>query len=266
MSNLQRPQIARLSAALGSSTTATPRLRPQSSMMGHQSSLSESHTALYLATASPAGAGPRSISPRLQDRKSLTFTPEHAGPSIGALRLPRFDSPAGVTPVRRRGNISPSAHHPAMDGWKFPGANATPTRPPPINTNNLPGNFSTPVGPRHGSGQNDTAQTQQGPEDGITPQLLWPATALPPPLAPALFPCSPATNTPEFLRRHASPAALPPHSGLRLGVLLGSGDDVEMEDGESTLHGHGHDAYGGMEDGTTGYLPVYLGSERYGWN
>ena len=60
---------------------------------------------------------------------------------------------------------------------------------------------------------------------------------------------------------------------------MGSGDDVDMDD--ETIHGHGHGmeqdqaygesygdgegAYGGM-DPSTGYLPVYLGTERYGWN
>jgi hypothetical protein len=42
----------------------------------HQSSLSESHTALYLATASPVQSGRRSASPKLRARQSLTFTPE----------------------------------------------------------------------------------------------------------------------------------------------------------------------------------------------
>jgi len=233
----------------------TPRRQPPNMISGHQSSLSESHTALYLATASPAAASSqRSLSPQpLAVRKSLTFTPDKAGPSIGALRPPRFDSP-GVTPSRRRGNNSPSVHHPTMDGWKFPSSTsnaATPTKPPPINTTNLPGNFATPVGSRHG----DNAAPQ--PEASISPHLLWPATSLPPPLAPALFPSSPAMNTPEMLsgrtRMDLAPG-VPPYSGITLGELMGSGDDIEMggegEDAESTVHGHGH--------AETGYLPVYL--------
>lgn len=211
--------------------------------MGHQSSLSESHTALYLATASPAGPGRRSISPKLQARTSLTFTPDKAGPSIGALRPPRFDSPGGATPSRRRGNNSPGMFHPTMDGWKFPTTgsnNATPTRPPPINTTNLPGNFATPVNSRH---------------HAISPQLLWHASSLPPPLAPALFPSSPAVHTPDFAG-HADLPLTTPHSGLRLGVLLGSGDDVEMDD-DSTAHGHEALPAG------TGYLPVFLQAEGF---
>lgn len=257
-------------AAFAGQTQGTPPLRP-SSMMGHQSSLSESHTALYLATASPAGPGRRSMSPRLQARKSLTFTPDKAGPSIGVMRHPRFDSPSGATPSRRRGNFSPSAFHPTMDGWKFPTASsnaATPTRPPPINTSNFPGNFSTPIGIRRGQAF-DVADTM-GQRDvepcHLSPQLLWPPSAFPPPLAPALFPSSPALNTPGFGGRPLPPASsMPPHSGLRLGVLLGSGDaDVEMDDDDSTAHGH---AMIGQHMGE-GFLPVYLEGEglRPGYN
>ena len=233
----------------------TPRRQPPSMISGHQSSLSESHTALYLATASPAAASTkRSLSPQpLAVRKSLTFTPDKAGPSIGALRPPRFDSP-GVTPSRRRGNNSPSIHHPTMDGWKFPSTTsnaATPTRPPPIDTTNIPGNFATPVGPRQG----DVVAPQ--PVSSISPQLLWPVASLPPPLAPALFPSSPAMNTPEMLSgrtRMGAGAGMPPYSGITLGELMGSGDDIEMggegDDAESTAHGHG--------SAETGYVPVFL--------
>jgi hypothetical protein len=117
-----------------------------------------------------------------------------------------------------------------MTGWKFPTSNAaTPTRPPPIDTANLPVNFATPT------------------RRGHSPRMLWPPQDLPPPLAPALFPSSPAMNTPEFMiGRNMMEGAAPPHSGVRLGDLLGSGEDVDMDD-DSTI---GHEG--------SGYLPVYF--------
>ena len=238
--------------------------RPTSIVGMHQSSLSESHTALYLATASPAGPGRRSVSPKLQARKSLTFTPDKAGPSIDKLRPSfRFDTPAGSTPIRRRGNLSPSAHHPTMDHWRFPAANAnngsnsaTPTRLAPINTTNLPGGFATPV---H-QGEHQLRETER---EGIPPQLLWPPSSLPHPLAPALFPTSPAVNTtPDFHHTqntlgHLTPSSSrPSHTGLRLGVLFGSGEvDVDMDDDEEDSLVNGHDS--------TTYLPVFLEAEEF---
>ena len=242
----------------------TPPKRPPSMIGLHQSSLSESHTALYLATASPANnTNRRSASPCFQARKSLTFTPEHAGPSIGStIRFNQSTPSAGSTPSsssRRRGHFSPSAQHPAMDHWRFPtacGSNtATPTRPPPINTANLPGSFVTPVHNR---------RAYPGGHQ-ISPQLLWPATNLPPPLAPALFPSSPAANaTPESFHTRArnvgagTPSANTERSGLRLGVLLGSpGNLMDMDDDDdSTTHGHRIDTTAEREGGR--YFPVYL--------
>ncbi|WVQ84391.1 hypothetical protein IAT38_006543 [Cryptococcus sp. DSM 104549] len=135
-----------------------PRGRPPSLMGLHQSSLSESHTALYLATASPITADRRTASPQLEARRSLTFNADAAGPSINfelggslptsgtrgtglaghrppSLALPprgfEASSPA-VTPMGRRftHNRTPQAIHPAMDNWRFPSPMtvATPTR------------------------------------------------------------------------------------------------------------------------------------------
>ncbi|KAK4683557.1 hypothetical protein P7C73_g6687, partial [Tremellales sp. Uapishka_1] len=122
-----------------------PQARRPPSLVGlHQSSLSESHTALYLATASPIASttGRRSASPNLQARRSLTFTPTAAGPAFN------LNPPAGAfhehTPQRRRGNVTPSALRPAMDAWRFPspmgtGSNlATPTKPVPASSELTP--------------------------------------------------------------------------------------------------------------------------------
>ena len=247
--------------------------RPPSIIGMHQASLSESHTALYLATASPVKANRRSASPKLQARQSITFTPD-AGPSIFNLPIPshRSDSSMGngsLTPNRRRLNLTP-AHHPAMKQWRFPAsggygsATATPTRPT---------HLALPV-----------QEQILGPNDRVQPHLLWPP---PPNLQPSLFPSSPAVDTPEtytqtrrgihsslaFPTTECSPEMiLPPNSGLRLGELLGSGHgggaqvsdgmDVEMEEADtddwSTAHGHG-DARG--RRGT--YLPVFLEAEGF---
>ncbi|ORX37130.1 hypothetical protein BD324DRAFT_427794 [Kockovaella imperatae] len=261
--------------------------RPASFVGGHHSSLSESHTALYLATASPARHNlhpfelmtgvpdRRSASPKLQARRSLTFTPEADGPSISTLpsHPAMRDSFNALTPSKRRGNISPSAFHPSMDGWRFPssvgssrarsasgnmslGSNtATPTRPPPINTNVPNPSLCTPSHSRTRRSPTERAETPGGPV------LLWPANGglpiPPPPLAPALFPCSPANATPDFAPQHIAPVGGVPGSGLRLGNLLldeeDDDDDVDMED-SSTAHGHG---------GERGYLPVFLEAEGF---
>lgn len=92
------------------------------SLYAHQPSLSESHSALYLATASPVSKTQRhrrSASPMLSVRRSLTFNSDAAGPALPD----RFDSP-GLTPVRRK-HLTPNAHHPPMQGWRFPTATAT---------------------------------------------------------------------------------------------------------------------------------------------
>ena len=229
--------------------------RPPSAVGQHQSSLSESHTALYLATASPHRPSRRSASPKLKIRKSLSFNPEVAGPTIlnGHLLAGGVsaDSPAHLTPSRRRLNISPTAYHPTIDHWRFPsgsgsGSNAaTPTRPTIQEQPSDPNQYETPVRPR---------PTVAGGR--IEPQLLWPPPA--PPLAPALFPSSPAASTPDFpsFSRSMHNATTPTGSGLRLGVLMGSTDegmeiDGEDEDDGSTTHVQGT------------YLPVYLEAEGF---
>ncbi|WWC62896.1 uncharacterized protein I303_105494 [Kwoniella dejecticola CBS 10117] len=251
--------------------------RPPSLIGLHQSSLSESHTALYLATASPVAPGPgrRSASPKLEYRKSITFTPDAAGPSISFdLPAPRrmFESPSGtITPMgRRRLNLTPQAVHPSMNGWRFPAGNggsnmATPTR------------SSQPQFPPH-------SQPQIEVDSSIEPTLLWPSQ--PPNLQPALFPCSPAVETPEYQgmsrlagqmdNRDSQLSA--PGSGMRLGELLGSGNgdgsgpgdngDVDMvvevegeeeeDDAESTEQGHS-----AMGARMMGYLPVFLEAEGF---
>lgn len=236
-----------------------PQRPPSAFTYGHSASLSESHTALYLATASPESATRQSASPpKLKARNSMTFTPEAAGPiippflgesiSIGP-SLGMGISP-NMTPSRRRPNGSPGAHHPAMSGWKFPSANmnangngngtghsdtATPTKLS-IDTQNLSlgqVQLRTPTRSRSRS----HGQPQIGPGEA-RPQLLWPPN---PTFAPSQFPTSPAHAHSHGQRaRRVSP----PDSGLRLGVLLGLGEegmdmDMGMDvDDASTAHGH----------------------------
>ena len=230
--------------------------RPPSLMTLHHSSLSESHTALYLATASPV-SGRRSASPKLTARKSLTFSPDHAGPIIP--QQGRFDSPASgsmnFTPSRRLINCTPQ-HHPAMDKWRFPAPGGTPSRSM---------SSDTPVKPRLQINTNAAQlrpHTTHSPKDLPRPSLLWP----PPALGDSLFPSSPA-GTPDVdatrrvpPRSTSEPDVVAPHSGMRLGVLLGSGEgsseamDVDDEvdgDDDSTAHGHGT------------YLPVFLEAEGF---
>ena len=285
---------AALAGGMGGAQTPLRGPIPGGVISGHQSSLSESHTALYLATASPAGPERRSASPKLQARKSLTFTPDKAGPSIGALRPPRFESPViGNTPSRRRvGLNSPSLHHPTMDGWKFPtssSAAVTPTRPPPINTTNLPNNFITPTG--NHAPYKDHARRQSRPRAGSEesappPQLLWPVASvasqpIQPPLAPALFPDSPMLDsTPSYNNRAREQAQeLTLGSGVRLGGLLGnrpnsgSAMDVDMEAGSdehffANPHGFGQTL---LRDryltpyGQVNQAERYLSSGSYPW-
>lgn len=237
--------------------------RPPSLVGLHQSSLSESHTALYLATASPVQSARRSASPHLKPRNSIAFSPDIAGPIIEKplFSLPgaRFDSPANLTPSGRRHNISPTAHHPAMDNWRFPsgttsgGDMATPTRPVAFSQPAKRNAYETPVRPR------PTINTNLAANERIEPQLLWPPPA--PPLAPALFPSSPATSTPDFPSISSTHDGIPPNSGVRLGVLLGSmspdeGMDVDDDDDASTAHGHG-------QGGTGTFLPVFLEAEGF---
>jgi hypothetical protein len=229
----------------------------------HQSSLSESHTALYLATASPMAPSRRSASPMLHSRNSLTFTPQAAGPAInGAGLIGRFDSPNVSTPSRRRPGVSPTASYNTMDGWRFPGSGSG---------TGFGGTIS-PRGPQPTSAPIPADRANAN----IPPHLLWPSQPL--------FPQSPGIDTPQFLSAlHARPNPLPnlaipnsgpsdfhpPQSGMRLGVLLGSGEDaedVEMDmdegDDESTAHGHGHG--GNVFNGGGGeYLPVFLEAEGF---
>ena len=225
----------------------------------HQSSLSESHTALYLATASPITSGRRSASPKLHARQSITFSPEIAGPIIGnaLLSLSRFDSPNNLTPSRRRPNTSPTAHRPAIDNWRFPSNSGmasdltTPTRPMPRTQLAHQNTYETPV--RAAATSNANANTR------IEPQLLWPPLA--PPLAPALFPSSPATSTPDFASMTpAQTRVTAPNSGVRLGVLFGSmspdeGMDVDADDQAAIASAHGR------VRGT--YFPVFLEAEGF---
>ncbi|KAL1405832.1 hypothetical protein Q8F55_007510 [Vanrija albida] len=207
------------------------------SVYAHQSSLSESHTALYLATASPvsapkSGRHRRSASPNLSQRRSISFTPQNAGPALPRPLRNRFDSP-GVTPVRLK-HLTPNAHHPAMNNWRFP---------------------------THSS--DDDTPTRQGFSSGVTVvpdlpltterRMLWEhgADVAPADLAPALFPATSSPGSPAFAPRSRravyipddfspSPAPSerggtfsPPDSALRLGALLGSGND--SDDDESGL-------------------------------
>lgn len=252
---------------------------PPPFVYGHSASLSESHTALYLATASPeTETTTRSASPpKMKARNSMSFTPEAAGPIIAG-------NPAwlgsDLTPSRRRPGHSPSAHHPTMSGWKFPNyANfnnngtsqsnmVTPTKLT-IDTQAL-GNLRTPT------------STSQRPHPNTRPQLLWPPNA--PGLAPSHFPSSagsgsrnsiisvnmdgPGSDTdqlassptvqmnqnqnqnqgqrPQRQRRRQGPTpreVTPPNSGLRLGVLLGSGAEeggMDLDEGSPVLGGPGH--------------------------
>ncbi|ORY22034.1 hypothetical protein BCR39DRAFT_393632 [Naematelia encephala] len=215
-----------------------PRRNRPPSMMGlHLSSLSESHTALYLATASPTTtttgtsttATRRSASPKLETRRSLTFDPNDI-PALIPPSISRYDSP-NLTPSRRRfANTSTTTHHPTMDGWKFP---------------STPSSSSS----RHQSGYDtNNATTTPTPvrisEAAPGPLLLWPGSR-PPPLAPALFPSSPGMNT------------TPVSTGMRLGVMLDSSSTEEDEAMDVD------DADGDGDDGRTGYLPVFLEAEGF---
>ncbi|WVQ73310.1 hypothetical protein IAR50_002878 [Cryptococcus sp. DSM 104548] len=180
--SLSQSALAPLSPALPA--------RPASLVSMHQSSLSESHTALYLATASPSTSTRRSASPMLETRRSLTFDADSAGPSInfdfaspmaggrpGSLVMPPrgFEASPLLTPVNRRftHTRTPQAIHPSMDGWRFPSpshAHATPTRPTHAREPETPlqiGRESSSAG------------------KGIQPALLWPPAGQN--LEPALF-------------------------------------------------------------------------------
>lgn len=198
------------------------------SMYAHASSLSESHTALYLATASPVApqAKPRyrrSASPKLSVRRSITFSPQAAGPALGGPPpRARFDSP-GLTPVRRK-HLTPTAHHPPMEGWRFPTASSSAV---------------TPTNARH------TASHSQVPDlyaPDVRPQLLWPQPSHgdngPP--AAQLLERSASHSSPSSLAPRYSPddeLFQPPSSALRLGMLMNSDCDDMDSDDASTVRG-----------------------------
>ncbi|WVO17239.1 hypothetical protein L204_104931 [Cryptococcus depauperatus] len=180
--------------------------RPPSFM--HQSSLSESHTALYLATASPLATTRRSASPQLMIRQSLTFHPDIAGPSINlpdshdqsahlAPPLRGFDANSPmVTPMSRRSthNRTPQVIHPPIDGWRFPSpmSVATPTRPVYTLTSERPlkGLGSNSLGIDYGEGKSGEC---------IGPVLLWPPQRTESSnLQPSPFPESPAPISRNF--------------------------------------------------------------------
>jgi len=176
-----------------------------SSSFAHQASLSESHTALYLATASPvqssqSDSNRRSASPQLSLRRSLVFTPSHAGPALPPSPR-RYDSPS------RRKPMTPTTHHPDMDAWRFP-----------------------------------TAEFDDDYEMPEPTGLLWPQGSSRR-LGQSAFPTSQASmNLAELA---SSRTIVPPRSGVRLNMLLsGNGEDdldidmaSEVSDDRSTVRG-----------------------------
>lgn len=235
----------------------TPAYQPQrgprqSSLFSmHQSSLSESHTALYLATASPAAAETRSASPRLEARRSLVFTADSAGPSINvdtehlsagipSLTLPSRNSEANspmVTPMNRRfaQNRTPKAIHPSMDGWRFPSPmNAvTPTRGARQHVQDTPLPMMEESRGIHGMGQNRCPSPER-----IAPALLWPPQSPSRPnssrlnLAPSLFPSSPVG-----IPQSAKPLLQVEHNDMARSNKEDDIMDVEMSGSPS---GHGN--------------------------
>ena len=213
----------------------------------------------------------------------MSFTPEAAGPIIAG--NPSWLG-SDLTPSRRRPGHSPSAHHPTMSGWKFPNyANfnsnnqsnmATPTKLT-IDTQAL-GNLRTPT------------STSQRPHPNTRPQLLWPPNA--PGLAPSHFPSSARSRDsiisvnmdaeqdqvttsptvqigqrPQRQRRRQAPIpreVTPPNSGLRLGVLLGSGSGsgeeggMDLDEGSPVLGGGSYVNQHGFGYGFGMGRPVYL--------
>lgn len=189
--------------------------RPSSQFTAHQTSLSESHTALYLATASPLKTSTssdrvrRSASPELSLRRSIVFTPSLAGPILPPSPPSHADSPA--TPSRRKNAILQNS----ISGWRFP----------------KPG-FETPT--RSDFGMADDI------DDDFEPACLWPEDNNS--LGPSALT---ATRSTMNLRDLTGSTRTPPRSGIRLGMLLGSSIDedvdVDMEsefsDDRSTVRG-----------------------------
>jgi len=281
----------RKSMSMASKPQVVP--QPPPFTYGHSASLSESHTALYMATASPE-TETRSASPaRMKARNSMTFTPEAAGPVISG--GPSWLGP-DLTPSRRRPgqSHSPSTHHPTISGWKFPAYNgtSTPTKLS-IDTQAL----RTPT------------SSSQRPHPN-TRQLLWPPNAG---LAPSHFPSSAGsrgsiisinmdgggTGTPSRSteidnslissptvqgqvqaqaqvqsqrqaqgqrrqrQRQAPREVTPPNSGLRLGVLLGSSGGGGPEEGMDLDDHQVHSAVDADPMSTIGHAFEYgFGSGR----
>ncbi|CAK9785215.1 hypothetical protein CC85DRAFT_82047 [Cutaneotrichosporon oleaginosum] len=219
------------------------------SMYAHTSSLSESHTALYLATASPVPPSHkprhrRSASPKLSVRRSITFTPQNAGPALPRAPRSRIDSP-GLTPVRRK-HLTPTAHHPPMEGWRFPTAssNATPTN----------ARFSSTMGDAPELYRSSESTVEESLSAG--PQLLWPQATRNPGVE---------HTTAQRLERnlnHYSPddeLFQPPSSSLRLGMLMNSDTDDMDSDDASTVRGS---IRGSMRDSFLAPIPPFT---RRGW-
>lgn len=257
--------------------------------LGHQTSLSESHTQLLQLSASPSNSQMRSASPA---RRSLTFTPTSAYPAF--LAAPQYQKPVAtasptltVTPPRRyRRPVnptppSPTMHHPAMGHWRFP-ASASQASFTAVDA--AGSSAATPTRRDIATPTKTVKLSQMESHNQCPTALLWP----PPNLQPSLFPQSPAGDTPEVGRfgrpRSATTTAVevdrrgarghkqgfstshlsPPRSGLRLGVLCGSGngsgsgsdEDVDMDADQDEIN-EGMEGIGRA----MGMLPVYMEDE-----
>lgn len=215
------------------------RSRPMSNLAAHASSLSESHTALYLATASPVASPPpassskkdlrRSASPKLHIRRSISFTPQAAGPALAAPPRSRYNDSPGLTPVRRS---KTDALRATIDAWRFPTSSSSPAvleieGTTPTATSRL----AEPQTPIH-----------------FRPSLLWPQSHQVPEEpefeTEAASPNSPSfgMNLPRHQRSTSNKSMSPPRSSRRLGALLGlsgSASDMDMDepDDANTLRG-----------------------------
>lgn len=216
------------------------------SMYAHTSSLSESHTALYLATASPVAPchkprHRRSASPKLSIRRSITFSPQTAGPALPRAPRSRVDSP-GLTPVRRK-LLTPAAHHPPMEGWRFPTASSNET---PTNVRYTAPFHEVP----------DLYAPNSTSEEGLVtaPQLLWPQ-------ATRDGDMSTAQRLERNLGQYSADDELfqPPSSSLRLGMLMNSNSDDMDSDDASTVRGS---VRGSIRDSFLAPIPPFT---QRGW-
>jgi hypothetical protein len=221
-----------------------------SSTFAHQSSLSESHTALYLATASPLHSSTnernrRSASPQLNVRRSIVFTPSHAGPILPPSPR-RFDSPS------RRKPVTTAVQHPVMNNWRFPKTEFDTDMdgqdddeydddlPEPTGLLWPQGNssgFSNASGLSSSSGFTSSSGFSYASSAFSSSSGLNLSSA-------AAFPTSRASmNLAELATNNRT--MVPPRSGLRLNMLLSSSNDddadIDMEsevsDGRSTVRG-----------------------------